>query len=75
MTDLKMMKLTIGEKLALLRKQAGKTQDDVARHLDVSLPTYIKHEEDFLYPSDNQIAKLGQLYDLTYEQVIRVGEE
>ena len=72
--DLRFMKLTIGQKLALLRREKGKTQDDVARHLDVSLPGYIKMEEDFLYPSDKQIAKIGELYGMSYEEVVSYGE-
>ena len=74
MEELKFMKLTIGEKITMLRREKGKTQDDVARHLDVSLPGYIKMEEDFLFPSDKQIAKLGELYGMSYEEVIAVGE-
>lgn len=74
MDKLKFMKLTIGEKFTLLRKEKGKTQDDVARHLDVSLPGYIKMEEDFIYPSDLQIAKIGELYGMSYEEVVGVGE-
>ncbi|MNL23299.1 hypothetical protein D3C87_1446820 [compost metagenome] len=58
----------------MLRREKGKTQDDVARHLDVSLPGYLKMEEDFIYPSDLQIAKIGSLYGLTYEEVIAFGE-
>ena len=72
--EIKFMKLTIGEKLIMLRGEKGKTQDDVARHLDVSLPGYLKMEEDFIYPSDLQIAKIGELYGMTYQQVIDFGE-
>ncbi|MNL13488.1 Helix-turn-helix domain protein [compost metagenome] len=74
MEELKFMKLTIGEKITMLRREKGKTQDDVARHLDVSLPTYIKMEENFLYPSDKQIAKIGELYGFTYQQVVDYKE-
>ncbi|MNL39692.1 hypothetical protein D3C87_1619820 [compost metagenome] len=75
MTDIKFMKLTIGEKFTALRNQAGKTLDEVAGHLKMETLTYIKIENDFVYPSDQQIAKLGRLYNLTYEEVIAVGEE
>ncbi|MDR6783773.1 transcriptional regulator with XRE-family HTH domain [Pedobacter africanus] len=75
MEEIKFMKLTIGEKIALLRREKGKTQDDLARHLDVSLPKYISMEDDFLYPSDLQIAKIGELYGMSYDQVISYGED
>lgn len=69
------MKYTMGEKFRMLREQAGKSEDDVSRHLKISLPTYIKMEEDFLYPSDQQITVLGRLYGLRYDQVINYAED
>lgn len=69
------MKITIGEKFKLLRELAGKTETEVADHMKLSLQSYRKHEDDFLYPSDQQITKIGKLYGLTYEEVIAVGEE
>ncbi|MDR6784583.1 transcriptional regulator with XRE-family HTH domain [Pedobacter africanus] len=68
------MKLTLGEKFALLRKQESKTLEEVAAHLKMKVDTYLKLEEDFTYPTDQQITKLGRLYGLRYDQVIAFGE-
>lgn len=69
-----MMKMTTGEKMARLREQAGKTEKELAAYMKMSVETYIKMEEDFTYPNDNQIARIGKFYGLTYQQVLDVGE-
>lgn len=69
------MKLTIGEKMAKLRREHGKTMEEVAVYLKISLEGYTKLEEDFVYPSDKQIGQLGKFYGITYDDVIEVGEE
>jgi len=75
MKDIKMMRLTIGEKISLLRQKEGRSIEEVAEFMKMTVGTYEKIEDDFLYPKDEQIARLGRLYGLTYEQVISVGEE
>jgi transcriptional regulator with XRE-family HTH domain len=75
MEEINYMKLTLGEKFALLRKQEGKTPEEVAEHLKVSLTVYLKMENDFTYPTDLQITKLGSLYGLRYDQVVAFGED
>ena len=74
MEEFNYMKLTLGEKFALLRKQEGKTLEEVAAYLKMKVDTYLKLEEDFTYPTDQQITKLGRLYGLRYDQVIAFGE-
>jgi transcriptional regulator with XRE-family HTH domain len=74
MNDLKLMKLTIGQKFKMLRERNGKTEQELADHMKMAIGTYQKTEADFLYPTDGQIAKIGKLYDLTYEEVLGVGE-
>lgn len=74
MEELNYMKLTLGEKFALLRKQEGKTMEEIAVHLKMSVEAYVRLEDDFVYPSDLQIATLGRLYGLRYDQVIAFGE-
>lgn len=41
----------------------------------LSLSTYEKIEDDFLYPADTMIKKTAKLYELTYEELLAVGEE
>lgn len=74
MEETKLMKLTIGQKIALLRKQAGKTEEELAAYMKMNVETYCKIEDDFIYPNDNMIARVGRLYGLTYGQVLDVGE-
>lgn len=69
-----MMKTTIGQKFQQLREQAGKTEEELAAYMKMNVETYCKIEEDFIYPNDNMIAKVGKLYGLTYGQVLDVGE-
>ena len=75
MEEMNYMKFTMGEKFALLRKQEGKTLEEVAAYLNVSVEGYVRLEDDFVYPSDLQIARLGRLYGLRYDQVVGVGED
>jgi transcriptional regulator with XRE-family HTH domain len=73
--DIKLMRLTLGQKFKMLREQSGKSEVELAEYMKMSLSTYQKTEQDFLYPKDDQIAKLGRFYDLTYEEVLEVGED
>lgn len=70
----KFMKLTPGEKFALLRKLNGKRLEEVAGYLKMEVSAYLRVEEDFVYPSDLQIERIGSFYGLSYEEVMTVGE-
>jgi transcriptional regulator with XRE-family HTH domain len=72
--ELKFMNLTLGQKFKKLREQAGATIEETAVLLKLSTSTYQKWEEDFIYPVDGQIARLGKLYGMTYQEVLAVGE-
>ncbi|SMC88690.1 helix-turn-helix domain-containing protein [Pedobacter africanus] len=69
------MRTTIGQKFEILRKQAGKTEAELAAYLKMNVETYRKHEDDFIYPNDNQITRLGKFYGMTYNEVIATGED
>ncbi|SMC43931.1 hypothetical protein SAMN04488524_0413 [Pedobacter africanus] len=69
------MKMTIGEKMARLREQAGKTAEELADYMKMNVETYVKMEDDFIYPNDNQITRLGKFYGMSYQEVLDVGEE
>ena len=75
MEEIIYMKLTIGEKITRLRKQAGKTEAELAAHLRMNLDTYQKLEEDFTYPNDNQITRIGKFYGMSYQEVLATGED
>ncbi|MEQ7799154.1 helix-turn-helix transcriptional regulator [Pedobacter sp. ASV1-7] len=69
------MKLTIGEKFRFLRACAQKDEKEVSESLKLSLSTYIKIEDDFIYPKDSVIRRAAELYGLDYDGFLRVGEE
>lgn len=74
MVGFKMMNLTMGEKISLLRQKTGKTVEELAAYMKLTLVAYLRLEDDFVYPSDQQIEKLGRFYGISYEGVVRVGE-
>lgn len=69
-----MMKLTIGEKLILLRQNANKDYQEIAAHLKIAVSTYVKMEEDFIYPTESMLHKIAKLYGLTYQELLETGE-
>lgn len=69
------MRLTLGEKFRLLREKAQKDEREIAEILKLSLSTYIKIEDDFVYPTDGLIARAAKLYGLDYDSFLETGEE
>ena len=69
------MKLTLGEKFTFLRQNAKRTKKEIAEYLNLALSTYEKIEDDFVYPADTLIKKTAKLYDLTYDELLALGEE
>jgi transcriptional regulator with XRE-family HTH domain len=74
MEEIKMMKLTLGQKITLLRQQSGKTEAEVAAAVKTQVGTYQKLESDFLYPTESMINKVARLHGLSYQQLLEVGE-
>lgn len=68
------MRLTLGQKFKLLRQNTQKDKREIAVYLKLSLITYTKIEDDFIYPTDRMINKIAKLYDLNYEAFLDVGE-
>ncbi|TCC92506.1 helix-turn-helix domain-containing protein [Pedobacter hiemivivus] len=69
------MKLTLGEKFTFLRQNAKRTEKEIAKCLNLALSTYEKIEGDFVYPADTLIKKTAKLYELTYDELLALGEE
>ncbi|TKC55471.1 helix-turn-helix transcriptional regulator [Pedobacter hiemivivus] len=69
------MKLTLGEKFTFLRQNAKRTKKEIAECLNLALSTYVKIEDDFVYPADTLIKKTAKLYELTYDELLALGEE
>ena len=53
--------MTLGERLARLRAQAGLSQDDLAERLDVSRQSVSKWENNVSVPDLDKLVKLGAL--------------
>jgi transcriptional regulator with XRE-family HTH domain len=68
------MKLTLGQKIRILRQTAQKTEKETAESLKLSLDTYGRIEDDFIYPTDSMINKVARLYGLDYETFLEIGE-
>lgn len=69
------MKLTLGEKFTFLRENAKRTVKETAEYLNLAVSTYEKMEGDFIYPADRLIKKAAKLYELTYDELLALGEE
>lgn len=69
------MKLTLGEKFQIGRQNAERTELEMAKALNLALPTYEKIENDFLYPTENLISKVAKFLGVTYEEFLAIGEE
>ena len=69
------MRLTPGQKFRFLRQKAQKSEQETAESLKLTLNTYNKIEEDFIYPADSLIRKAAKLYGMDYESFLEIGEE
>lgn len=63
--------MTIGEKLSAARDRAGFTQEQAASRLGVSRQTVSNWENDRSYPDLAATITLGELYDLTLDELVK----
>lgn len=68
------MKLTFGQKFVLLRQIADRTEAETALLLKKRLDSYLKHEADFLYPTEALLRRTASLYGLSYQELLEFGE-
>lgn len=69
------MKMTLGQKFRILRIRAGVSEEYTALLLKTAVGSYQKMEGDFIYPTESMINKVAKLYDITYDQLLKVGED
>lgn len=62
--------MTLGEKLAKLRKENHYTQEQLADILDVSRQSVSKWESDVAYPETEKLVKLGKLYHCSMDYLL-----
>ncbi len=71
--------MTLGEKIAIQRKELNYTQEQLADFLGVSRQSISKWESDIAYPETEKLIELGKLFDcsmdyLLKEEVIEKGD-
>lgn len=73
-TNYETMQRSFGQKFRSLREVSGRTQAETAVLLKKPVLTYIKLEEDFLYPTESMLRKIAKLYNITHQELIAYGE-
>lgn len=63
--------MTLGEKLAKLRKERNYTQEELADLLHVSRQAVSKWESDLAYPETDKLLQLGKLYDCSMDYLLK----
>lgn len=64
------MEVTIGRKIAELRKEAGITQDGLSEQLAVSPQAVSKWENDLSYPDILLLPQIAQLFNVTVDELL-----
>ena len=63
--------MTFGEKLQRLRKEAGLSQEELAGRLHVSRQAVSKWERNESYPETEKLIRMGQLFDVTLDELLQ----
>ena len=58
------------EKISVLRKRNGLSQEDLADKLDVSRQSVYKWEQGVSYPEIEKIKKLAQIFNVTFDELL-----
>ncbi len=69
------MDMTIGKRIALLRKEKGLTQEDLANAMGVSPQAVSKWENDQTCPDISALPKLSKLLGVTVDELLSGKEE
>ncbi len=67
--------MTLGDKLAKLRKENNYTQEQLANILGVSRQAVSKWESDTTYPETDKLLKLGELYQCSMDYLLKEGDK
>ena len=68
------MDMTIGKRIAFLRKEKGLTQEELAGHMDISPQAVSKWENDQTCPDISALPKLARLLGVTVDELLE-GKE
>ena len=69
------MDMTIGKRIALLRKEKGLTQEELANHMGVSPQAVSKWENDQTCPDISALPKLSRLLGVSVDELLEGREE
>lgn len=62
--------VSLGTKLARLRKKKGYTQQEVAELLQISQPAYHKWETDLAKPAIENLLKISEIYEIDLNELL-----
>ena len=68
------MDMTIGKRIAFLRKEKGLTQEELAQHMGISPQAVSKWENDQTCPDISALPKLARLFGVTVDELLE-GKE
>lgn len=63
--------MTLGEKLAKLRREHNYTQEEFAEILNVSRQAVSKWESDLAYPETDKLIRIGELYGCSMDYLLK----
>ena len=69
------MDMTIGKRIAHLRKEKGLTQEELAQHMGISPQAVSKWENDQTCPDISALPKLARLFDVTVDELLEGRSE
>ena len=69
------MDMTIGKRIALLRKEKGLTQEELASHMGISPQAVSKWENDQTCPDISALPKLARLLGVSVDELLEGREE
>ena len=70
-TKSKLILMTVGNNLKLLRKHFGKSQDDVSKSLGLNRSTYSGYENNVAQPSLEIISMVSDYYNISVDSILK----
>lgn len=65
------MNKIIGDKLKMLRKQKGWSQEETSDHLAISQSAYARIENGVSHSWANHLEKIGEVFSITLEELVK----